>query len=65
VYVNGVQRALADVLADPRLAGLLSDEGPLLQLTDRLASLLGGLRTEASASSVAWLPRQASVLATR
>ena len=45
VYVNGVQRALADVLADPRLARLLSDEGPLPRLTDRLASLMGGLRT--------------------
>ena len=45
VYVNGVQRALADVLADPRLASLLSDEGPLPQLADRLASLMGGPRT--------------------
>jgi hypothetical protein len=45
VYVNGVQRALSDVLADPQLARLLSDEGPLPRLTDRLASLLGGLRT--------------------
>ncbi len=45
VYVNGVQRALADVLADPRLAGLLSDEGPLPRLADRLASLMGGPRT--------------------
>jgi hypothetical protein len=45
VYVNGVQRALADVLADPRLASLLSDEGPLPRLADRLASLMGGPRT--------------------
>jgi hypothetical protein len=63
VYVNGVQRALADVLADPRLAGLLSDEGPLPRLADRLASLLGKPGTEASASTVAWLPRQAGALA--
>ena len=64
VYVNGVQRALAEVLADPRLAGLLSDEGPLPRLTERLASLLGRPATEASASAVAWLPRQGSAQAT-
>ena len=63
VYVNGVQRSLADVLADPRLAGLVSDEGPLPQLTERLASLLGGPATEVSASTVAWLPRQGNARA--
>jgi hypothetical protein len=63
VYVNGVQRPLAEVLADPRLAGLVSDEGPLPHLTDRLASLLGGLRTGASVPTVAWLPQQGSARA--
>jgi len=63
VYVNGVQRSLADVLADPRLAGLVSDEGPLPQLTERLASLLGRPATEVSASTVAWLPRQGNARA--
>ena len=63
VYVNGVQRALADVLADPRLASLLSDEGPLPRLNDRLASLLGRPWTGATASTVAWLPQQGSARA--
>jgi hypothetical protein len=41
VYVDGAPRAIADVLADRRLAPLLSDEGPLpgvaeLMGTDRL-----------------------------
>jgi hypothetical protein len=63
VYVNGVRRALADVLADPRLAGLLSDEGPLPRLTERLASLMGRPGTETSTSTVAWLPRQGSAQA--
>lgn len=63
VYVNGVQRLLADVLADPRLAGILSDEGPLPRLTEHLASLLGGLRTEASLPTVASLALQAGTRA--
>ena len=63
VYVNGVQRSLADVLADPRLAGLVSDEGPLPKLTERLASLLGRPATEVSASTVAWLPQQGNARA--
>jgi len=31
VFVNGQRRSIFDVLADSRLAALLSDEGPLLQ----------------------------------
>ena len=64
VYVNGVRRSMAEVLADPQLAGLLSDEGPLPRITDRLDSLLGGLRTEASVPAVAWLPTPRTALAT-
>ena len=56
VYVNGVRRLMAEVLADPRLAALLSDEGPLPQLAERLGSLLGGLRTAASQPTVAFVP---------
>lgn len=41
VYVNGVERRLEDVLADPMLAPLLTREGALPHLTRRLAALLG------------------------
>jgi hypothetical protein len=40
VYVDGVPRPIADVLADRRLAPLLSDEGPL----PRVAELMGADR---------------------
>lgn len=44
VYLNGsVRRRLEDVLADPRLAPLLSAEGPLSHLAERLASLAARL----------------------
>lgn len=39
VFVNGQPRSIFDVLADPQLATLLSDEGPL----PRAAELLGAL----------------------
>lgn len=60
-YVNGVERPLVDVLADPRLASLVSDEGPMPRLTERLSALRAGLRSDmAAAPTVAWLPRQGS-----
>jgi hypothetical protein len=39
-YVNGTERRMEDVLADPELAPLLSSEGPLQHLEERLAALL-------------------------
>lgn len=42
VYVNGVPRSMEEVLADPDLAPLLSREGPLRNLTARLAALGAG-----------------------
>ena len=65
VYVNGVRRSMADVLADRQLAGLVSDEGPLPGITERLASLLRELRTEGTASAVAWMPTPRTALASR
>lgn len=39
VYVDGAKRRIADVLADRELAPLLSREGPMPQLTERLEAL--------------------------
>ncbi|HUK07740.1 MAG TPA: hypothetical protein VLX09_07735 [Stellaceae bacterium] len=39
VYVNGEARSIFDVLADPVLAPVLSDEGPIPELTTLTASL--------------------------
>ncbi len=44
VFVNGVAKSMAEALADPRLASLLSDEGPLPNVTERLQSLLASLK---------------------
>jgi hypothetical protein len=40
-YVDGRPRPLADLLADPRLAGLLTDEGPVPQLVALVDDLAG------------------------
>ena len=39
VYLDGVPRKITDILAEPRLAGLLSSEGPLTRLGARLREL--------------------------
>lgn len=39
VYLDGVPRNILDVLAEPRLAALLSKEGPLTRLSARLREL--------------------------
>lgn len=39
VYLDGAPRKIVDVLAEPRLAGLLSNEGPLPRLSARLREL--------------------------
>jgi hypothetical protein len=41
MLVNGRRRSIYDVLADPRLAGLVSDEGPIRNLRDRMKRLAG------------------------
>ncbi len=64
VYVNGVKRTLTDVLADPQFAVLLSDEGPLPRLAERLESLLSGLRSAAPAATLAALPATRGAVAT-
>jgi hypothetical protein len=48
VYVNGAVRSMEDVLADPQLAPILSREGPLQHLAERLAALVAGLEAEAA-----------------
>jgi hypothetical protein len=44
VYLDGIPRKIADVLAEPRLAGLLSNEGPLPRLSTRVPALLNELQ---------------------
>jgi len=44
VYVNGVERRIEDVLSDPVLARLISREGPMPHLPERLSALLDELR---------------------
>ena len=41
VYVNGMPRAMTEVLEDPALASRLTDEGPWIQVAKRLAALIG------------------------
>jgi hypothetical protein len=45
-YVNGARRSLRELLAEPELAGLLTNEGPWPQLAARLAALRALLRTQ-------------------
>ena len=37
-YVNGQPRSLLDVLQDPWLAGIVSDEGPIIRLAGLIAA---------------------------
>ena len=46
VYVNGVKRPIADVLAEPALAKLLTSEGPLTRVAERLSALTARLAEE-------------------
>lgn len=46
VTVDGVRRSLTDVLAQPDLAKLLTREGPLRSLSQRLAELAGSLSAQ-------------------
>jgi hypothetical protein len=44
VYLDGMPRKITDVLGEPALAGLLSNEGPLPRLSTRVAALLTELQ---------------------
>jgi hypothetical protein len=55
VYVNGVRRSIDDVLAEPRLAGLLSSEGPLTRIAERLSSLMARMARDRATATVSWL----------
>jgi hypothetical protein len=54
VYVNGVARSIADVLAEPALAGLLTSEGPLTRLAERLSTLTARLAQERASLTATW-----------
>lgn len=43
VYLDGVRRNIADVLGEPRLSRLLSNEGPFTRLSARVAALISDL----------------------
>jgi len=47
VYVNGIARRIESVLCDPALAPVLSREGPMPHLLERLSALLTALRSSA------------------
>jgi hypothetical protein len=49
LFVDGQPRSLSQVLAEPALAALLSDEGPLPAAGQRVASLLADVAARASA----------------
>jgi hypothetical protein len=51
VFVNGVPRTLARVLAEPSLAGLLTDEGPWVKVTQQLHALMTRLAAEPAISA--------------
>ena len=55
VYVNGVRRSMEDVLSEPRLAALLSSEGPLTRIAERLRALTDQLARDRGSASAAWL----------
>jgi hypothetical protein len=46
VYVNGVARRIEDVLSDPALAPLVSAEGPMPHVLERLSILVQQLRSK-------------------
>jgi hypothetical protein len=55
VYVNGVMWSIADVLAEPALAALLTSEGPLTRIAERLNALTARLSQE-RATVATWPP---------
>jgi hypothetical protein len=50
VYVDGSPRDIADALAEPALARLLTNEGPLPHLARRLSTLMASLEPESAAA---------------
>ena len=54
VYVNGVERSIAEVLAEPDLAGLLTSEGPLTRIAQRLSELTAHLAQERASLAATW-----------
>jgi hypothetical protein len=55
VYVNGVKRSIDDVLAEPRLAALLTSEGPLTRIAERLSILMARMARDRATATASWL----------
>jgi hypothetical protein len=55
VYVNGIKRSIDDVLAEPRLAGLLTREGPLTRIGERLSALMARMAKDPATATASWL----------
>lgn len=55
VYVNGVKRSIDDVLAEPRLAALLTSEGPLTRIAERLSVLMAQMARDRATATASWL----------
>jgi hypothetical protein len=55
VYVNGVKRSIDAVLAEPRLAALLTKEGPLTRIAERLSVLMARMARDRATATASWL----------
>ena len=55
VYVNGVKRSIDDVLAEPRLATLLTSEGPLTRIAEHLGILMAQMARDRATATASWL----------
>jgi hypothetical protein len=55
VYVNGVRWSIDDVLSEPRLAALLTSEGPLTRIAERLSALMARLARDRATATASWL----------
>jgi hypothetical protein len=55
VYVDGIKRSIDDVLAEPRLAALLTKEGPLTRIAERLSILMARMARDRATATASWL----------
>jgi hypothetical protein len=54
VYVNSVKRSIDDVLAEPQLATLLTSEGPLTRIAERLRVLMAQMARDQATATAFW-----------
>ncbi len=54
VYVNGVRRSIEEVLAEPALSALLTREGPLTRIAERLSALMAQMAKDRATVNASW-----------